>query len=157
MKLTTTTYNYNNHELEFVLCYKARPFAVLCSSFFPKPTSSFIDHHLVMELGIKMSEIGCKKFSFCGKNCGCWGKSRSLHSVFRMAECAATSTSKPRLWKISNTILTLMQLPAPWCLLSSVENVPTPHPPAQHHLELPEMTLLFLFQTQAQWCQILIF
>merc|ERR1719481_2574009 len=81
MKFTTTTYNYNNNEQEMVFCYKARPFAVLSSSFFPKPTSSFIDHHLVMELGIKMSDIGCKKFSFCGK------KLRMLGKVSFTAQC----------------------------------------------------------------------
>ena len=74
MKLTTTSYKYNNHEEEFVLCYRSRPFAVLSSSFFPTPTSSFIDHHLVMELGIKMTDISCKKFSFCGKKLWMLGK-----------------------------------------------------------------------------------
>ena len=82
MKLSiTTTYNYNDHEQEFVLCYRSRPFAVLTSSFFPTPTSSYIDHHLVMELGIKMTDIGCKKFSFCGK------KLRMLGKVSFTAQC----------------------------------------------------------------------
>ena len=81
MKLTTTTYNYNNNEQEYVLCYRSRPFAVLSSSFFPTPTSSFIDHHLVMELGMKMTDIGCKKFSFCGK------KLRMLGKVSFTAQC----------------------------------------------------------------------
>ena len=67
MRLKTTTYNYNNNEMELVLCYRSRPFAVLSSSLFPTPNSSYIDHHLVMELGLKMTDIGCRKFSFCGK------------------------------------------------------------------------------------------
>ena len=80
-KFNTTTYNYNNNEEELVLCYRNRPFAVLQSSFLPTPTSNYIDHQLVMELGMKMSDVSCKKISFGGK------KLRLLGRVSFSAQC----------------------------------------------------------------------
>ena len=77
----TTSYKYNNHEEEYVLCYRSRPFAMLSSDFLPTPASSYIDHHLVLELGMKMTEIGCKKLSFAGK------KMRMLGKVSFTAQC----------------------------------------------------------------------
>ena len=71
---TIISYNYNSNEEEFVLCYRNRPFAVLSSSFLPKPTSSYIDHQLVMELGMKMTDDSCKKISFAGKKLRLLGK-----------------------------------------------------------------------------------
>ena len=70
----TTTYNYNINECEFVYCYKSRPFAVLSSSLLPTPSSSYIDHRLVQELGIRMTDVGCKKISFAGKKLRMLGK-----------------------------------------------------------------------------------
>ena len=67
-------YDYGNHDEEFVFAYKSRPFAVLVSASLPTPTSSYIDHHLVMELGLKMTEVQCKKFSFGGKKLRMLGK-----------------------------------------------------------------------------------
>ena len=77
----TTTYKYNSHEEEFVFCYKNRPFVILSSSFFPVPNCSYIDHHLIMELGMKMSDVGCKKICFAGK------KLRMLGKVSFTAQC----------------------------------------------------------------------
>ena len=79
--ITTTTYNYNSNEKEMVFCYRNRPFAVLQSSFLPTPTSTYIDHQLVMELGMKMSDVSCKKISFAGK------KLRLLGKVGFSAQC----------------------------------------------------------------------
>ena len=63
------------------MCHKNRPFVVLVSPHLPTPTSSYLDHHLVMELGLKMTEIGCKKISFAGK------KLRVLGKVSFTAQC----------------------------------------------------------------------
>ena len=70
----TQRYDYGNNDQEFVFTFKSRPFAVLVSSILPTPTSSYIDHLLVMELGLKMSEIQCKKVSFAGKKLRLLGK-----------------------------------------------------------------------------------
>lgn len=68
----TLKYKYGNNDEEFVLCYKGRPFSVLSSSYLPSPTSSYIDHMLVRELGIKLHSLQCKKISFGGyKRCSC--------------------------------------------------------------------------------------
>ena len=78
-------HNYNlqlqQQQKELVFCYRNRPFAVLQSSFLPTPTSTYIDHQLVMELGMKMSEVSCKKISFAGK------KLRLLGRVSFSAQC----------------------------------------------------------------------
>ena len=78
----TMCYNYSNREKEYVFAYRGRPFAVLDSSNFPTPASSYIDHHLVLELGLKMKDVQCKKISFCGKKAQIVGKS-ILHCAMR--------------------------------------------------------------------------
>jgi len=70
----TMKYKYGNQEEEFVFCHKGRPFAILMSPHLPTPSSTFIDHLLVKELGIKMTEIQCKKLSYCGEKLRILGK-----------------------------------------------------------------------------------
>ena len=70
----TMKYIYGNQEEEFVFCHKGRPFAILMSPHLPTPSSTFIDHLLVKELGIKMTEIQCKKLSYCGEKLRILGK-----------------------------------------------------------------------------------
>ena len=57
-------YNFGGGNTEYVFSYKNRPFSMLKSSNFPTPTSNFIDHLLVKELGLKMLDMQCKKISF---------------------------------------------------------------------------------------------
>ena len=56
------------------MCYRSRPFSVMSSSHLPTPTSSYIDHLLVRELGIKMTDFQCKKISFSGVKLRLLGK-----------------------------------------------------------------------------------
>ena len=72
--ISTLCYNYSEREKEYIFAYRGRPFAVLNSNNFPTPASSFVDHHLVMELGLKMKDVQCKKISFCGKKLRMLGK-----------------------------------------------------------------------------------
>ena len=67
-------YNYGDREKEYVFAYRGRPFAVLVSNNFPTPSSSYVDHLLVLELGLKLKEVQCKKISFCGKKLRMLGK-----------------------------------------------------------------------------------
>ena len=67
-------YNYNDWEKEYVFAYHGRPFSVLVSKNFPTPSSSYVGHHLVLELGLKLKEVQCKKISFCGKKLRLLGK-----------------------------------------------------------------------------------
>ena len=77
----TDHYDYANQEQEFVICHRNRPFAVLVSPHLPTPTTSFIDHLLVKELGLKLNDVSCKKLSFAGK------KMRILGKVSFTAQC----------------------------------------------------------------------
>ena len=70
----TMCYSYGNREKEYVFAYRGRPFAVLVSNNFPTPACSFVDHHLILELGLKMKDVQCKKISFCGKKLRLLGK-----------------------------------------------------------------------------------
>ena len=70
----TMSYSYGNQDEEFVFAYKSRPFAVMLSSRMPTPITSYIDHMLVKELGIKMTDFQCKKISFCGVKLRLLGK-----------------------------------------------------------------------------------
>ena len=62
----TLFYEYANQEREYVFVVKGRPFPCLVSPHLPTPTSSLIDYDLVRDLGLKMTELQCQKFSFAG-------------------------------------------------------------------------------------------
>ena len=79
----TMKYDYGNKDQEHVFCYKNRPFAMLVSSNLPTTTSNFIDHFLVQELGIKISDLQCKKICFGGR------KLRLLGKVSCTVQCIA--------------------------------------------------------------------
>ena len=70
----TMKYQYGNNDEEFVLCYKSRPFSVLSSDGLPTPTGSYIDHLLVRELGMKVTDLQCKKMSYSGVKMRMLGK-----------------------------------------------------------------------------------
>ena len=70
----TMKYDYGNQDKEYVFCYKGRPFAALVSCFLPTPSSSYIDHLLCAELGLKLTDIQCKRISFAGKKLRLLGK-----------------------------------------------------------------------------------
>ena len=59
-------YDYANEEREFIFCVKGRPFPCLVSPYLPTPTASLIDYNLVRDLGLKMTDLKCEKFSFSG-------------------------------------------------------------------------------------------
>ena len=71
---TTLCYNYGGGNKEFVFSCKNRPFAVLCSSQLPTPAVTFIDHNLIMELGLKITDLQCKKISFARRKLRLLGK-----------------------------------------------------------------------------------
>ena len=62
----TTTYTYGSADKEYVFSCKGRPFVALVSPNLPTPTSSLVDYDFVRALGLKMSDIQCKKFHFGG-------------------------------------------------------------------------------------------
>ena len=72
--IKTLSYEYSNQDKEFVFSCKGRPFAVLVSRHLPTPTANFIDHNLVRELGLKMTNLQCKKIYFGGHQLRIIGK-----------------------------------------------------------------------------------
>ena len=64
--LFTTSYRYGSTDEEFVFACKGRPFAALISDILPTPDTNLIDHNLVRELGLKMTNLQCRKFHFAG-------------------------------------------------------------------------------------------
>ena len=59
---------------EFVFSCKGRPFAMMSSQRIPVPTLSLIDFKLVQDLGLKLQDIQCSKFSYAGSNLRVLGK-----------------------------------------------------------------------------------
>jgi len=80
-KNLTTFYEYNSQEQEFVFCCKGKPFATLVSSNLPTPTCNLIDFDLVRDLGLKMTDLQCRKFYFAGN------KFRVLGKVSTTVQC----------------------------------------------------------------------
>ena len=62
----TMFYSYANEEKEYVFCHRGRPFPCLVSPYLPTPTATLIDYNLVKDLGLKMTDLKCEKFSYSG-------------------------------------------------------------------------------------------
>ena len=80
-------YNYANDEKEFIFCVKGRPFPCLVSPYLPTPTASLIDYNLVRDLGLKMTDLKCEKFSYGGF------KMRILGKVSQSVQCIHNGVS----------------------------------------------------------------
>jgi len=61
-------------EQEFVVACKGRPFTILTSSNLPTPAITLVDHKLVTELKLRMSDLQCSKFNYGGKKLRILGK-----------------------------------------------------------------------------------
>ena len=77
----TTSYQYGDHNEEYVFACKGRPFAALISNILPTPDTNLIDHNLVRELGLKMTNLQCRKFHYAGH------KMRVLGRVSTAVQC----------------------------------------------------------------------
>ena len=77
----TTSYQYGSSDEEYIFACKGRPFAVLLSNNLPTPVSTLIDHHMVRDLGLKISNLQCRKFCFAGH------KMRILGQVSTAVQC----------------------------------------------------------------------
>ena len=80
-QLFNTRYSYGSRDQEFVFCCRGRPFAALVSPNLPTPTSSLLDFDLVKTLGLKITDLQCKKFYFAGN------KMRILGRVSTTVQC----------------------------------------------------------------------
>lgn len=73
-KFITMCYDNYPDMKEFVFSCKGRPFAMLSSQQIPVPTLSLIDFYLVQDLGMKIKDIQCSKFTFAGSKLRILGK-----------------------------------------------------------------------------------
>ena len=69
----TLCYDYLDQR-EFVFSIKGRPFSMLSSQKLSIPSTSLIDYNLVNDLGLKMTDLQCSKFSFGGQRFRILGK-----------------------------------------------------------------------------------
>ena len=67
---------YDNYpdQREFVFSIKGRPFSMLSSQKISVPTTSLIDFNLVNDLGLKMTDLQCSKFTYGGQRFRILGK-----------------------------------------------------------------------------------
>ena len=94
-------YQYGNDEKEFVFVCKGRPFPALVSPYLPTPTASLLDYNLVRDLGLKMTELQCQKFSFAGF------KMRILGKVSVTVQCVHDGISSGAFHIKGNVVLDL--------------------------------------------------
>ena len=59
---------------EFIVACKGRPFSILTAPQFPTPNVTYVDYDLVQSLNIRMSELQCRKLSYCGQKLRILGK-----------------------------------------------------------------------------------
>ena len=78
--VTTCQSSYGNDQ-EFVVACKNRPFTSLTSQDLPMPEVALIDHKLVSELRLRMSDLQCSKFNFGSKKLRILGKISSLETL----------------------------------------------------------------------------
>ena len=97
----TLSYKYGNDDQEFVFCVKGRPFPCLVSPHIPTPTASLLDYHLVRDLGLKMQDLQCQKFSFCGF------KLRILGKISITVQCINNGISSGTFHIKGNVVLDL--------------------------------------------------
>ena len=97
----TMCYQYGNDEKEYIFCVKGRPFPCLVSPYIPTPTASLLDYDLVKSLGLKMVDLRCEKFSFCGH------KMRILGKCAITAQCIHDGVSSGAFQIKANVVLDL--------------------------------------------------
>ena len=95
------TYEYGNDEKEYIFCVKGRPFPCLVSPHLPTPTSSLLDYTLVRDLGLKMTDLQCHKFSFAGY------KMRILGKIAVTVQCIHDGVSSGCFHIKANVVLDL--------------------------------------------------
>ena len=86
-QLFTTRYTYGSQDQEYVFSCRGRPFAALVSPNYPTPTSSLFDYDLIKSLGLKVTDLQCRKFFFAGN------KFRILGRVSTTVQCVQNGRS----------------------------------------------------------------
>ena len=78
----TLCYDHYPEQREFVFAIKGRPFSMLSTQKLPTPSTTLIDHSLVKELGLKLEDVQCSKYSFAGHKFRILGKiSQTIQTI----------------------------------------------------------------------------
>ena len=64
----------HNGDLEFVVACKGRPFTILTSPQLPTPPINYVDYGLINDLGLRMTDLQCRKLFFSGEKLRILGK-----------------------------------------------------------------------------------
>ena len=73
-KHVTISQDGHGGDREFVVACKGRPFTILTPSHLPTPPVTFVDHKLVAELKLRMSELQCSRLNYGSKKMRILGK-----------------------------------------------------------------------------------
>ena len=88
IKYVTVSQDGLYNEREFVVACKGRPFIILTSSNLPTPAVSLIDHKLVAELKLRVTDLQCSRFHYGGKKLRILGKvSTSVQCIMNGMVC----------------------------------------------------------------------
>ena len=93
--------SYPNLEKEYLFVVKGHPIPCLVSPHPPMPTASLMDYDLVREMGLKMTDLQCQKFSFAGH------KLRILGKVSLTVQCIDNGVSHGAFHIKGNVVLHL--------------------------------------------------
>ena len=72
--VNTMSYDGLHGDREFVVACKSRPFSILTSPSFPTPAFTMVDHSLIRELNLQMTNLQCSKMTYGGQKLRILGK-----------------------------------------------------------------------------------
>ena len=73
-KFLTSSQDGNFGDREFVVACKGRPFTILTPASLPTPTVTYVDHKLVTELKLRISDLQCSRLHYGSKKLRILGK-----------------------------------------------------------------------------------
>ena len=91
LKFPTLSYKYDEEE-EYIFCVKGRPFPVLVSDKLPSTQETLLDYDMVRELGLKMKELQCRRFSYAGYHMRVFGTVTTTVQCVQDGEMCGTTT-----------------------------------------------------------------
>ena len=100
---STLTYNYGGGNTEHILVVRGRPFSVLESPNIPTPSTTYLDYHLVRELGLKVTNLMYEKMTYCG------AKLRKIGMISVTAQCLIDGRALGSVSLKANVVLGLTE------------------------------------------------
>jgi hypothetical protein len=70
----TASNSGHNGDTEYVVACRGRPFSILASPQLPTPPINYVDYGLIQDLGLRMTDLQCRKLFFSGKKLRILGK-----------------------------------------------------------------------------------